>query len=82
MSSEVIDTNVLTIATAPTENWVHPRIPLRELKLILKVFEWVRTFRENDNRKLVMDCGKTILEEYSSRRNMPSHGLYGRRGRL
>ena len=78
MSNEVIDTNVLTIASAPMAGWVRPRIPLAELALIRKVFEWVKAFRDDDKRHLVMDRGQTILEEYKSRGNMPEFRHYGR----
>lgn len=79
MAGEVIDTNVLTIASAPGEGWVHPRIPLRELHLVLKVLAWVKAFRADDDRKLVMDFPQqTILAEYKSRANMPVSRMYGR----
>ncbi len=79
MSSEVIDTNVLTIASAPEANWVHPRIPLRERQLIFKVLQWVMAFRNDESRHLVLDRGGTILEESRSARNMPQFEHYGRR---
>lgn len=78
MSSLVIDTNVLTIASAPLAGWVHPRIPLAELALVDKVFNWVKAFREDADRELVMDCGKAILDEYLSPRNMSEFNHYGR----
>lgn len=78
MTREVVDTNVLTIASAPMANWVHPRVPLSELALIHKVFEWVKQFREDADRHLVMDVGQTILEEYQARGNMPEFCHYGR----
>ncbi|MBU0550833.1 hypothetical protein KKF91_17685 [Myxococcota bacterium] len=78
MSPEVVDTNVLTIASAPAAGWVHPRIPLAELSLILKVLQWVMAFRDDHCRLLVMDVGKTIFEEYSSHSNMPEFLHYGR----
>jgi hypothetical protein len=78
MSSEVIDTNVLTIASAPFAQWVHPRIPLADLRLVQKVLNWVRAFREDSDRHLVMDHGRSILDEYESRGNMPEFLHYGR----
>ncbi|NOY26914.1 MAG: hypothetical protein GXP62_13670 [Oligoflexia bacterium] len=78
MSNEVIDTNVLTIASAPQQGWMHPRIPLREMGLVLKVLEWVEVFRAASDRCLVLDTGGTILDEYSSRANMPGFLSYGR----
>lgn len=78
MSREVVDTNVLTIASAPMAGWGHPRIPLAELALVQKVFDWVRVFRDDVERQLVMDLGQTIHEEYKSRGNMPEFGHYGR----
>ena len=79
MNSEVVDTNVLTIGSAPMDGWVHPRIPLAERALIQKVFAWVRAFREDASRHLVMDQEQTILKEYKSRGNMPDFGHYGQR---
>ncbi len=76
--SEVIDTNVLTIASAVDAGWVHPRIPLAERRLVLAVLRWVMKFRDSRDRHLVMDYAQTILAEYKSPRNMPEHGLYGR----
>lgn len=81
MPSEVIDTNVLTIASGALEQWVRPRIPLgtTELHLIKKVLDWVVFFRADDSRCLVMDFPeRTILREYCSSRNMPGAHLYGR----
>jgi len=78
MSPEVLDTNVLTIGSAPLADWVHPRIPLAEKILVQKVFQWLRTFREDPTRHLVMDDEQTILAEYKSRGNMPEFMLYGR----
>ena len=78
MSRFVVDTNVLTIASAPLAGWVHPRVPLTELELIHKVFAWVRAFRDDREQLLVMDQSKAILEEYSSRGNMPEFQHYGR----
>lgn len=79
MSAEVLDSNVLTIASAPGAGWVHPRIPLRERELIFKVFKWVQAFHNNRTRHLVLDGGGTIFEEYRSAGNMPRADLYGRR---
>ena len=78
MSSEVVDTNVLTIASAPGEGWAHPRIPLREWELVLKVFAWAVEFRSAPDRRLVLDEGGTILEEYAGRANLPEYQSYGR----
>ena len=77
MGREVIDTNVLTIATALHAGWGHPRIPLAEIELVRKVFEWVRAFKEDPSRHLVMDQGRTIRKEYASRNNMPDFFHYG-----
>jgi len=78
MSPEVLDTNVLTIGSAPLAGWVHPRIPLAEKRLVQKVFQWLRAFREDSTRHLVMDDEQTILTEYKSRQNMPEFTHYGR----
>jgi hypothetical protein len=73
-----LDTNVLTIASALDAQWVHPRIPLAELQLIKKVFDWVRAFRDDPARMMILDRSEAILEEYKSPRNMPDYRLYGR----
>ena len=79
MRDEVVDTNVLTIASAPSMNWVHPRIPLAELRLVMKVLRWVQDFRADDERRIVLDVpGHAILSEYKSQRNMPDTSAYGR----
>ncbi len=76
----VVDTNVLTIASAPSESWVHPRIPLRELGLVFKVFKWVESLRNDSECRVVLDFpGKTIQREYKARGNMPRAETYGRR---
>jgi len=78
MSCEVVDTNVLTVASAPLAGWGPPRIPLSDQRLVQKVFEWTRTFREDSSRHLVMDYEQTILAEYKNRGTMPEFNLYGR----
>jgi hypothetical protein len=78
MTGTVIDTNVLTIASAPHAKWVHPRIPLADLEAVNKVFEWVKAFRDDATRHLVMDYEQSILDEYRSVKNMPEFMHYGR----
>jgi hypothetical protein len=78
MSAEVVDTNVLTIATGLMEGWVHPRIPLSDLRLIKKVHDWVKAFRADPVRHIVMDGEQTILGEYKKPGNMPEFHHYGR----
>lgn len=80
MADFVIDTNVLTIASAPEQGWVHPRIPLRQMQLVMKVLKWVSSFRDNDDHRIVIDLpGQAILAEYKSRANLPDSAMYGRR---
>lgn len=76
MSAEVIDTNVLTIASAPQAGWVHPRIPLTRPELVLKVLDWVSAFRDDPERRLVLDLAGTLLVEYHD--NMDDFMSYGR----
>ena len=79
MAAEVIDSNELTIATAYPQGWSHPDIPLRDASLVKKVFDWVREFREDTTRLLVVDFPEqTIMKEYRSPRNLPKHEYYGR----
>ena len=76
MPSEVIDTNVLVVATAEITGWQRPRIPTDDPLVRRRVFDWVRTFRNDVARQLVLDRGRTILAEY--RNNLPDHGHFGR----
>lgn len=77
MAAEVIDTNVLVLATAHQQSWTRPRVPTDEPAVLRKVFVWLRAFREDPSRHLVMDLHHgTILKEYKD--NLPSHNHYGR----
>jgi len=77
MSGEVIDTNVLVVATAAEQGWKQPRVPTNDQEVIQRVFEWVETFRKNKDRHLVMDFPKrTILKEYKDNLR---HEHFGRR---
>lgn len=75
---KVVDTNVLTVATGATLGWTRSRIPVDDIEIVQKVFHWVKSFRNSKHMKLVLDSGGTILEEYSSGRNMPEFRMYGR----
>lgn len=74
-SRKVIDTNVLTVATGAMEGWSRPRIPVDDVRIIQKVYSWVKSFRESSD-VLVLDCDWTIQKEY--RANMRSSQMYGR----
>lgn len=76
MRSEVIDTNVLRVASV-LESARVVETPVTDAGVLRRVYEWVKLFREDRNRGLVMDLPeRTIQEEY--RRNLPKES-YGRR---
>lgn len=65
--AEVVDTNVLVVATGAVLGWTRPRIPTDDREAIQKVHDWVVAFRSDATRYLVMDLPRrTILEEYRS----------------
>lgn len=67
MPSEVVDTNVLVIATAAEQGWTRPRVPTEDIAVQQRVFQWLREFRLDVDRLLVMDLPeRTILLEYKS----------------
>lgn len=74
MRGEVIDTNVLRVASAQ-ESW-RIETPVTDLGVLRRVYEWVKEFHGDRNRKLVLDLQRTIPEEYY--RNLPKES-YGRR---
>lgn len=74
MPGEVIDTNVLLVASA--HHSVSIETPVMDRNVVRRVFEWIKSFREDRNRKLVLDLRQTIQEEYY--RNLPKES-YGRR---
>jgi hypothetical protein len=74
--SEVIDTNVLLVASV-LESAQVIETPVTDTGVLRRVYEWVKAFREDRNRKLVMDAPEqTIRKEYD--RNLPRES-YGRR---
>lgn len=74
MSGEVIDTNVLRVASAQESGRIET--PVTDQAVLHRVYEWVKDFHKDRNRKLVMDLHQTIREEYS--RKLPKES-YGRR---
>jgi len=77
MPGEVVDTNVLVVATASEQGWRHPRVPVDDLAVQRRVYEWLRAFREDADRMFVLDFPqRTILAEYQ--RNLDA-AHYGRR---
>lgn len=77
MGAEVIDTNVLVLATAAVEGWKCPRIPIDDPEVLKRVYEWLKQFREDSSRLLVMDFPHNeIRAEY---RKKLSHQHYGPR---
>ncbi len=76
MSAEVIDTNVLCVASA-LESPATMRTPVEDPDAIRRVYDWVRSFRNDRSRCLVMDVPEqTIRTEYQ--RNLANES-YGRR---
>lgn len=76
MPGEVIDTNVLRVASV-LESGNRIETPVTDIGVLRRVFEWLKGFRENRHRSLVMDGPEqTIRKEYD--RNLPPES-YGRR---
>jgi hypothetical protein len=77
MPGEVVDTNVLVLASALEEGWSRPRVPTSDLLVFKRVFDWLSAFRVDGDRPLVMDLPqRTIWGEYA-RNVAPEH--YGMR---
>lgn len=77
MPGEVVDTNVLVLASALEEGWSRPRVPTSDLRVFQRAFEWLSAFRADGERPLVMDLPqRTIWGEYA-RNVAPEH--YGMR---
>jgi hypothetical protein len=77
MPGEVVDTNVLHLATAETLGWQRPRVPVDDPAVLRRVHDWLTTFRKDEQRLLVMDLPEqTIFREY---RNKLEDSHYGRR---
>lgn len=76
MPSEVVDTNVLFVASAAQSLDGTPVTPTSDPVVMLTVLQWLRAFRTDSTRTLVMDLPEqTILLEY---RNKLRHDHYGR----
>lgn len=76
MPAEVIDTNVLCVASA-LESPATMQTPVEDPAVLRRVHDWVRSFRNDRSRHLVMDGpDQTIRAEYQ--RNLPNES-YGRR---
>lgn len=76
MPGEVIDTNVLLVASI-RESAEVIETPVTDPAVLRRVYEWVKAFREDRGRRLVMDAPEqTIRKEYD--RNLPKES-YGRR---
>lgn len=76
MANEVVDTNVLRIASAH-EFPERIAIPVKDDAVIARVHRWLREFHGDDGRRLVLDAPRqTIREEYHN--NLPKES-YGRR---
>ncbi|HBL31432.1 MAG TPA: hypothetical protein DD490_31795 [Acidobacteria bacterium] len=76
MPGEVIDTNVLRVASV-LESTEAIETPVTDKDVLHRVFEWLKDFRQDRDRRLVMDHPeRTIWKEYD--RNLPRES-YGRR---
>jgi hypothetical protein len=76
VAGEVIDTNVLRVASVQ-ESAKAIETPVTDPVILRRVYEWVKAFREDRGRRLVMDAPEqTIRKEYD--RNLPKES-YGRR---
>lgn len=76
MGGEVVDTNVLRVSSV-LESPEPIETPVTDPVVLQRVYEWVKAFRNDRRRRLVMDIpGETIRREYT--RNLPERS-YGHR---
>ena len=74
MGDHVVDTNVLLVASAlhPASPFDDTHVPIEEQEA---VFEWLAAFRADDERRLVMDAGFAIYDEYRNQLSDQDYGL-------
>ena len=68
MGAEVIDTNVLFVATSAHGGARVPDVPTDDPAVLHRVVEWLVAFRADPDRRLVIDFPeRTILLEYQGK---------------
>lgn len=74
MPDHVVDTNVLLVASAahPYSPFDDTHVPVAEQRV---VFDWLARFREDDERRLVLDDDWRIYEEYRHQLTEQDYGL-------
>jgi hypothetical protein len=74
MNDCVIDTNVLLVASAahPYSPFSDSHVPLSEQR---KVLDWLKEFRVDASRRLVLDGSSLIYQEYRNKLTDQDYGL-------
>jgi len=84
MSSEIIDTNVLIMATAGSLGGKAPAamaargetVGCDDLSLQTRLWDWLKAFRHDPERKLVLDFPRlTIKQEYANKLGKDEFGM-------
>lgn len=74
MADHVVDTNVLIVASAADASWPPAKnhVPAAERR---RVLEWLKAFRADMERRLVMDAKRTIFKEYRNKLTEQDYGI-------
>lgn len=74
MADHVVDTNVLIVASAadPGSPFKETHVPIAERKV---VHAWVKAFRRDHERRLVMDTRRGIFKEYRKKLTEQDYGI-------
>ncbi|WP_437576916.1 hypothetical protein [Sorangium sp. So ce887] len=74
MADHVVDTNVLIVASAadPASPFKDTHVPANERRI---VFAWLRDFRGDHGRRLIMDRARGLLHEYKKKLTAQDYGL-------
>lgn len=74
MADHVVDTNVLIVASAadPGSPFKDTHVPAAERKV---VFDWLKAFRTDMGRRLVMDLKRGIFKEYRNKLTEQDYGI-------
>lgn len=74
MADHVVDTNVLIVASAadPASPFKDTHVPTSERRI---VYAWLKDFRADDGRRLIMDRARGILREYRKKLTTQDYGM-------
>lgn len=74
MPDHVVDTNVLIVASAadPASRFKESHVPVTERKV---VYAWLKEFRADVERRLIMDRKRGIFKEYRNKLTAQDYGI-------